>query len=144
MKLTPISRLVLMGLFIAGLQACGSSGTDSPTGVRSDTANFIDTNHNGVKDANEVFDANHNNIDDAAECLAGDDNHNGVIDGKELHGVNDVDHNGIDDETEEHGVKGACIKEANDDVNRGANHEVKELKDVKDVNDDKSGIKKTS
>lgn len=126
MKLTKLSQLVLMGLLIAGLQACGSGSTDSPNVVASDTANYIDTNKNGVKDANEVWDANHNGTDDAAECLAGDDSHNGVIEGNEHQGVNDTDHNGIDDAVELHGATGACSNKVSD----GVNH---------DVNDDKSG-----
>lgn len=132
MKLVQLSRPVLMGLLMAGLQACGSGGADPQSIVASDTANYIDTNKNGVKDADEVWDANHNDADDAAECLAGDDDHNGVIEGNERHGINDTDHNGIDDESEQHGVSGACSNEASDD-------------DVNDdVNDDTPDKKKTS
>ncbi len=98
MKLNLVTRFVLTGLLMAGLQACGSGGTDGVVGA--DSVNYIDSNKNGVKDSGEVFDANHNGVDDDVEGLAGDKDRNGVIEGDEVKDVYDANHNEIDDAAE--------------------------------------------
>lgn len=122
MKLNLTAQIILTGFLLAGLSACGSGSTDNAqVAVQSDTANFIDNNKNGVKDADEVYDANHNNVDDAAECLGGDDDHNGRIEGAEKN-HNDTDHDGTADDNDDDykGVKGQC-NNANDDSNENDN-----------------------
>ncbi|MDO8459245.1 MAG: hypothetical protein Q7T07_20275 [Burkholderiaceae bacterium] len=98
MNLNLVTRFVLTGLLLAGLQACGSGGTDSAVGA--DVANYIDSNKNGVKDAGEVFDANHNGVDDDVEGLAGDKDRNGVLEGNERKDAYDANHNEIADADE--------------------------------------------
>jgi hypothetical protein len=119
MKLNLTTQLVLTGVLLAGLSACGSGSTDNvQTAVQSDTAIFIDKNKNGVKDADEVYDANHNNVDDATECLGGDNDHNGRIEGTEKHN-NDSNHNGVDDDndTDYKGIKGQCNNNESNEKN---------------------------
>ena len=138
MKLNLTARIVCTGFLIAVLSACGSGTTENSengqTVVQSDTANFIDKNKNGVKDADEVYDANHNNIDDDTECLGGDDDHNGRIEGAEKK-HNDVDHDGTDDDNDDDykGVKGQC-NSVNDDKDDDNDDEDDDKKD----NDDKN------
>ncbi len=131
MKLNLTARIVCTGFLIAVLSACGSGSSDSAqTAVQSDTANFIDNNKNGVKDADEVYDANHNNVDDATECLGGDNDHNGRIEGAEKHS-NDSNHNGVDDDndTDYKGIKGQCNNDNND------NNDKNDINDKNDKND---------
>jgi hypothetical protein len=98
MHLNFVTRVVLTGLLMAGLQACGSGSTDGVVGA--DVANYIDSNKNGVKDAGEVFDANHNGVDDDVEGLAGDKDRNGVIEGNERKDAYDANHNEVADADE--------------------------------------------
>jgi hypothetical protein len=147
MKLNLTARIVFTGVLIAVLSACGSGSPDSPdsalTAVQSDTANFIDKNKNGVKDSDEVYDANHNDVDDDAECLGGDDDHNGRIEGAENH-HNDSDHDGVDDDKDDDykGVKGQCSgvnenEDDNDNDNEDDNDNDNDNDNDSNDNDDK-------
>lgn len=136
MKLNLTAQFLLTGFLLAGLSACGSGSTDNAqAAVQSDTANFIDKNKNGVKDADEVFDANHNDVDDAAECLGGDDDHNGRIEGAEKN-HNDTDHDGTDDDNDDDykGVKGKCKSVGDDSDDSDDSND----KDDSNDNDDKN------
>jgi hypothetical protein len=142
MNLNLSVQIFVTTVLLAGLQACGSGsvGTEQAAEqpvVPSAKLNFIDTNKNGVKDADEVYDANHNGIDDATECLAGDDDHNGRIEGAEKN-YNDANHNGSDDDNDADykGAKGQCksVGDGKDDGKKGD-----DKKGDDDKGDDKKG-----